>query len=94
MAQLWMPDTPEQPNLASICSPDYHQTMLDIATLVKIAQYMDIANVPGPNLLHISITRADGSVQQIKTLGLRAQISAAFAAGLTNVTFSKPRGVL
>jgi prepilin-type N-terminal cleavage/methylation domain-containing protein len=41
-----------------------------------------------------NIALADGSVQQIKTSGLRAQISAAFAAGLTNVTFSKPRGVL
>ena len=47
--------------------------------------------------LHIrkgNLALADGSVQQTKTETLRAQISAAFAAGLTNVVFSKPRGVL
>jgi prepilin-type N-terminal cleavage/methylation domain-containing protein len=47
--------------------------------------------------IHISqgnIALADGSIQEIKTPGLRAQISAAFANGLTNVIFSKPRGVL
>ena len=36
---------------------------------------------------------ADGSVQLTKTAALRAQISAALASGLTNVIFSKPRGV-
>lgn len=40
-----------------------------------------------------NLTLADGSVQQVKTLGLRAQISAAFTSGMTNVTFSKPRGI-
>jgi prepilin-type N-terminal cleavage/methylation domain-containing protein len=48
--------------------------------------------------LHIrrgNLALADGSVQQTKTESLRAQISAALAsAGLTNVVFSKPRGVL
>lgn len=47
--------------------------------------------------IHVSqgnIALADGSIQEIKTPGLRAQISAAFANGLTNVIFSKPRGVL
>ncbi|HUS35573.1 MAG TPA: type II secretion system protein [Verrucomicrobiae bacterium] len=46
------------------------------------------------HVLQGNIALADGSVQQVKTLGLRAQISAAFGAGLTNVTFAKPRGVL
>jgi prepilin-type N-terminal cleavage/methylation domain-containing protein len=36
---------------------------------------------------------ADGSVHQSKTETLRAQISAVLATGVTNVTFSKPRGV-
>jgi type II secretory pathway pseudopilin PulG len=47
--------------------------------------------------LHVrrgNLTLADGSAQQTKTEGLRAQISAALASGLTNVIFSKPRGVL
>jgi prepilin-type processing-associated H-X9-DG protein len=40
-----------------------------------------------------NLALADGSVQQTKTEGLRAQISAALASGLTNVVFSKPRGI-
>ena len=39
------------------------------------------------------LSLADGSVQQTKSETLRAQISAALASGLTNVVFSKPRGV-
>jgi prepilin-type N-terminal cleavage/methylation domain-containing protein/prepilin-type processing-associated H-X9-DG protein len=35
----------------------------------------------------------DGSVQQVKDEELRAQILASLASGLTNVTFSKPRGI-
>ena len=46
------------------------------------------------HVLQGNIALADGSVQQIKTFGLRAQISAAFGSGITNVIFSKPRGVL
>ncbi len=40
-----------------------------------------------------NLVLADGSVQQTKTESLRAQISAVLASGLTNVVFSKPRGV-
>jgi prepilin-type N-terminal cleavage/methylation domain-containing protein len=46
--------------------------------------------------LHVrrgNLALADGSVQQTKTEELRAQISAALASGLTNVVFSKPRGI-
>jgi len=41
-----------------------------------------------------NITLADGSVQMVNTIELQAQISTALATGSTNVTFSKPRGVL
>jgi prepilin-type N-terminal cleavage/methylation domain-containing protein len=42
---------------------------------------------------HLALS--DGSVQQMKTEGLRAQIRAALASGLTNrVTFSKPQDIL
>jgi prepilin-type N-terminal cleavage/methylation domain-containing protein/prepilin-type processing-associated H-X9-DG protein len=40
-----------------------------------------------------NLALADGSVQQAKTDALRAQISAGLASGLTNVVFSKPRGI-
>jgi prepilin-type N-terminal cleavage/methylation domain-containing protein len=46
--------------------------------------------------LHVrrgNLALADGSVQQTKTDTLRAQISACLASGLTNVVFSKPRGI-
>jgi len=46
--------------------------------------------------LHVqngNLSLADGSVANSKTPGLRSQISAALASGLTNVVFSKPRGV-
>lgn len=46
--------------------------------------------------LHVrrgNLALADGSVQLTKTETLRAQISAAIASGITNVVFSKPRGV-
>ncbi len=40
-----------------------------------------------------NITLGDGSVQQIKTEQLRAQIATILASGFTNVVFSKPRGI-
>lgn len=40
-----------------------------------------------------NLALADGSVQQTKTETLRAQISAALSSGVTNVVFSKPRGI-
>jgi prepilin-type N-terminal cleavage/methylation domain-containing protein len=47
--------------------------------------------------LHIrkgNIALTDGSVRNMNTPALRDQISLMFANGLTNVVFSKPRGVL
>src|SRR5207253_3249022 len=46
--------------------------------------------------LHVrkgNLALSDSSVQQTKTPILRAQISADLATGVTNVVFSKPRGV-
>ena len=43
--------------------------------------------------LNGNLALADGSVQNTKTPALRAQISTSLASGLTNVVFSKPRGV-
>ena len=46
--------------------------------------------------LHVrcgNLALSDGSVQQSTTPTLRDQITACWAAGLTNVVFSKPRGV-
>jgi prepilin-type N-terminal cleavage/methylation domain-containing protein/prepilin-type processing-associated H-X9-DG protein len=40
-----------------------------------------------------NVTLADGSVQQINTEELRAQIKSSLASTQTNVVFSKPRGI-
>ena len=40
-----------------------------------------------------NLALGDGSVRQTKTPDLRAQISAELATGITNVVFSKPRGI-
>jgi type II secretory pathway pseudopilin PulG len=48
------------------------------------------------NTMHVrrgNITLADGSVQQVNTEELRAQIRAELASTQTNVVFSKPRGI-
>lgn len=48
------------------------------------------------NSLHVNqgnIALSDGSVQQIKTEQLRAQIRLVLASTQTNVVFSKPRGI-
>jgi prepilin-type N-terminal cleavage/methylation domain-containing protein/prepilin-type processing-associated H-X9-DG protein len=41
-----------------------------------------------------NIALADGSVHSVNTFALRDQISAALSSGTTNVTISKPQGVL
>lgn len=49
------------------------------------------------NTVHVrkgNVTLSDGSVQMVNTVELQAQIAVALSAGSTNVTFSKPRGVL
>jgi prepilin-type N-terminal cleavage/methylation domain-containing protein len=46
--------------------------------------------------LHVrkgNLTLADGSVQQTKTEQLKAQINTILGMGMTNVVFSKPRGI-
>ena len=40
-----------------------------------------------------NLALTDGSVQQMKTEGLRAQIRTILSSGFTNVVFSKPRGI-
>lgn len=40
-----------------------------------------------------NLAMCDGSVQQSKTENLRAQIATCLASGLTNIVFSKPRGI-
>ena len=40
-----------------------------------------------------NLALSDGSVQQVPTITLRNQISSELASGLTNVVFSKPRGI-
>ncbi len=41
-----------------------------------------------------NVSMGDSSVRTLKTIMLRDQISSELAGGLTNLTFSKPRGIL
>jgi hypothetical protein len=56
---------PTLTNLDSVCAPDYHQSLVDIAQVASIPQTLTLTdNVPDPRLLAVDITRADGSVQR------------------------------
>ena len=56
---------PSLTNLDSVCLPDYHQSLVDIAQVASIPQTLTLTdNVPDPRLLAVDITRADGSVQR------------------------------
>ena len=49
-------------NLASICTPNYHDTLNNIANLAGVSQVLEISGVPDPGVLKIDITRADNTV--------------------------------
>jgi hypothetical protein len=45
-------------NLDSVCKPDYHQTLLNIADLAGVSQTLELqGGVPDPNLIKVVITR-------------------------------------
>jgi hypothetical protein len=60
MALLWRDDLA---NIDSICRSDYRQTLIDIAGLANVPQILDINGVPDPELLQVTIVRADGTHQ-------------------------------
>ena len=66
---------------------------LDPQWSVFLGSSIDAAWDPNVHVRNGNLALADGSVQNTKTPVLRAQITAALASGLTNVVFSKPRGV-
>jgi len=52
-------------NLGSVCSPDYHEVLLEIAQVASVPQTLALTdNVPDPRLLAVDITRSGGSVQR------------------------------
>jgi hypothetical protein len=53
----------ELTNLASICDPTYHDSLVAIASLAAQNQTVEVMNVPDERLLIVDVTRADGSVQ-------------------------------
>ncbi|HUR46136.1 MAG TPA: type II secretion system protein, partial [Candidatus Saccharimonadales bacterium] len=59
------------------------------------ASYGTSIDATWDNQLHVNqgdIALSDGSVHEVRSLELRAQISAAISAGSSNVTFALPRG--
>jgi len=66
---------------------------LDPQWSIFLGSSIDAAWDANRHIRNGNLALTDGSVQNTKTPGLRAQITAALASGLTNVVFSKPRGV-
>ncbi len=61
-------------NLDSICNPSYHDTLLTIASLATVRQFVDVTNIPDPRLLYVELSRANAASPQVCTLangGLR-----------------------
>ncbi len=66
---------------------------LDPVWTLFMGSSIDAAWDSNQHLQNGNLALADGSVQETRTITLRNQISASLATGLTNVVFSKPRGV-
>jgi prepilin-type N-terminal cleavage/methylation domain-containing protein len=67
---------------------------LDASWSVFLGSSIDAAWDKSMHVLKGNLGMADGSARKIATPALREQIGAELATGLTNVVFSKPRGVL
>lgn len=67
---------------------------MDVSWNVYLGSSIDAAWDRTEHEFRGCVGMADGSVQKISTPTLRERISAELASGVTNVVFSKPRGVL
>jgi hypothetical protein len=60
MAELF---DPTLANLDSICRESYRETLIRIAELASVSQYLEVRNVPDERMLQLNIVRKDGTVQ-------------------------------
>lgn len=60
MAELF---DPTLANLDSICRPSYRETLITIAELASVSQFLELKNVADERMLQINVTRKDGTVQ-------------------------------
>jgi len=51
---------PSLQNLNSICEDSYRETLIRIANMANVPQYVDLKNIPNKELVQITLTRADG----------------------------------
>jgi hypothetical protein len=56
-------------DMDSICDPNYHQALLNIAARAVAGQTIQVSGIPDPTLIIVAITRSDGSVQNCTTSG-------------------------
>jgi cell division protein ZapA (FtsZ GTPase activity inhibitor) len=54
---------PTLANLDSICRSSFRETLIAIAELASVSQYLELKNVPDERMLQINITRKDGTLQ-------------------------------
>jgi len=50
-------------NLSSICEDSYRETLIRIANMANVPQYIDLKNIPDKRLMTVMLTREDGTVQ-------------------------------
>jgi hypothetical protein len=72
-------------DLDSICLADYGQSLVNIAATAVAGQTINVSGIPDPSLLIVSITRANGSVQNCTVDGTNLPNSNPAA---DNITFS------
>ncbi|GMU63431.1 MAG: hypothetical protein AMXMBFR34_51940 [Myxococcaceae bacterium] len=60
MAELF---DPTLANLDSICRSSFRETLIAIAELASVSQFIEVKNVPDERMLQVNITRKDGALQ-------------------------------
>ncbi|WP_434379649.1 vWA domain-containing protein [Melittangium boletus] len=56
-------------NLDSICRANYRETLVNIASLARTAQSIEVVNLPDARLLQVQVTREDGQIQTCSVAG-------------------------
>ncbi|MEW5739018.1 MAG: VWA domain-containing protein [Myxococcota bacterium] len=54
---------PTLANLDSICKSSFRETLIAIAELASVSQFLEVKNVPDERMLQLNITRKDGTIQ-------------------------------
>ena len=56
-------------NLDSICRASYRETLVNIASLARSSQSIEVVNLPDARLVQVQVTREDGQIQTCSVAG-------------------------